>query len=138
MVMTKSLIVEEPFLPRVDPGHEALRGIDWSQAPPLLGYVTTSPKSLAAVGMQAPTKDPVFATWQYGLGRSVAFTSDAKARWAARWLDWPGFGRFWAQAMRWMMRRSPSTDLQLLVSEERICWVVVAMLLDCNPSFSMW
>jgi len=31
---------------------------------------------------------------------TVAFTSDAKARWAAEWLTWPGYSKFWAQLVR--------------------------------------
>jgi len=33
-------------------------------------------------------KRPVLAAWRYGLGRSVAFTSDAKAKWGVLWLKW--------------------------------------------------
>ena len=31
---------------------------------------------------------PLLAHWTYGLGRSVAFTSDAGRRWAKAWPDW--------------------------------------------------
>jgi hypothetical protein len=81
-----------------------ITGIDWSSVPPLLGYVATSPKSLANVPLVSHKNDPVFAHWQYGLGRSVAFTSDAKARWAAAWLRWGGFSQFWGQTVRWSLR----------------------------------
>ena len=37
---------------------------------------------------------------------SVAFTSDAKARWAAEWLTWPQFGQFWAQVVRHALRKA--------------------------------
>ena len=36
----------------------------------------------------------------------MAFTSDAKSRWAAEWLSWPGFGKFWAQVVRHAMRKA--------------------------------
>ncbi|MEO6808720.1 MAG: chloride channel protein, partial [Isosphaeraceae bacterium] len=49
--------------------------------------------------------DPLLAWWRYGLGMSVAFTSDAKSRWAAEWLSWPGFAPFWAQVVRHAMRK---------------------------------
>jgi len=32
--------------------------------------------------------DPLLAHWQFGLGRAVAFKSDAKPRWAKTWLAW--------------------------------------------------
>ena len=40
--------------------------------------------------------DPILAHWQYGLGRAVAFTSDAKAKWARDWLGFPGLVIFTA------------------------------------------
>ena len=44
---------------------------------------------------------PLLAQWQYGLGRSVAWTSDATGRWAKAWLGWQGFSRFFSQAVAW-------------------------------------
>jgi uncharacterized membrane protein len=110
LTIAKSVIIEEPFRPGVKETTEPVTGIDWSVAPPLLGYVATSPKALANVPLVSHKDDPVFAHWQYGLGRSVAFTSDAKARWAAAWLGWGGFSQFWGQTVRWSLREL-SSDL---------------------------
>ena len=118
LLSSRSLLVEEPFRPHVRP-HETVAGIDWKATPPLLGYVATSPKPLASVPLETPQGDPLFAAWRYGLGRSVAFTSDAKARWAARWLGWDGYGKFWPQAVRWMMRLGKDTGIQPTVRIDR-------------------
>ena len=104
LTIAKSVLIEEPFRPGVKETTAPVAGIDWSAAPPLLGYVATSPKSLANVPLVSHKDDPLFAHWQYGLGRSVAFTSDAKARWAAPWLGWGGFSQFWGQTVRWSLR----------------------------------
>jgi hypothetical protein len=45
-------------------------------------------------------KDPLLIRWQYGLGRATIFSSDAKTRWAADWVSWNGFDRFWANLFR--------------------------------------
>ncbi|HUR16110.1 MAG TPA: hypothetical protein VMZ33_02385, partial [Candidatus Limnocylindrales bacterium] len=45
--------------------------------------------------------DPVLAQWQYGLGRSVAWTSDAQGRWATNWVAWTGFNQFFSQLVSW-------------------------------------
>ena len=37
-----------------------------------------------------PRDDPLLAQWQYGLGRSVAWTSDSTGRWAKNWVGWSG------------------------------------------------
>lgn len=113
MTVSKSLIIEEPFTPRMDTSSSELSGIDG--VPPLLGYVATSPKPTARLLMVSHKKDPILATWQYGLGKSAAFTSDCKARWSARWLSWPGYNKFWAQVIRSTMRKSSATDFQTTV-----------------------
>jgi Ca-activated chloride channel family protein len=59
--------------------------------------------------------DPLLAWWRYGLGMSVAFTSDAKARWAAEWLSWPAYGKFWAQVVRHAMRKSDAKGVVMQV-----------------------
>ena len=45
--------------------------------------------------------DPLLAQWQYGLGRSVAWTSDSTGRWARDWLGWSGFSQFFSQLVSW-------------------------------------
>lgn len=100
-------IVEEPFIPTPMPSDPVLKGINWTTAPPLLGYDVVTPKPTATVSLidASPDRDnPIFASWQYGLGRSVAFMSDDRAKWAAQWLDWPGYSKFWAQTVRWTLR----------------------------------
>ncbi|MBI3946562.1 MAG: VWA domain-containing protein [Armatimonadetes bacterium] len=119
MLVAKSLIVEEPFVPKVDASAETLRGLDWSSPPPLLGYVATTAKSLADVPMRTKRNDPLFAHWRYGLGRAIAFTSDCKARWGAHWLQWPGYQKFWGQAIRWTLRRGGRANFQTVVDLER-------------------
>lgn len=115
MTISRSLIIEEPFTPSMDTSSPELSGISTSGVPPLLGYVATSPKSTARVPMVSHKNDPILATWQYGLGRSAAFTSDCKARWSARWLTWPNYNKFWTQVLRSTMRKSPGTDFQTTV-----------------------
>ena len=112
-VVARSAIEEGAFLPKVSLGEEILRGIDVDSLPPLLAYDLTDTKPLARVGMRTQKDDPLLAVWQYGLGTSLAFTSDAQARWAAKWVGWPGFGVFWAQAVREIGRRASSNTYRI-------------------------
>lgn len=97
-------IIEEPFQVSSIAGEEIFKGIDWRGAPPLLGYNVSSLKATADLSLVSHRNDPIFAGWRYGLGRSVAFLSDDRARWAAQWLGWQGYSKFWAQAIRWTLR----------------------------------
>ncbi|MEM9587766.1 MAG: VWA domain-containing protein [Planctomycetota bacterium] len=108
---SKSAINELPFLPQLVRPTRVLEGIELDLAPLLLGYVVTRPKPTSEFVLASEAGDPLLVWWQYGLGRTVAFTSDAKARWAAEWLAWPDFGPFWAQVIRHAMRKSDSQGI---------------------------
>jgi uncharacterized membrane protein len=102
---SKSAINEQPFVPQVVRTTQAFAGIDLGAAPFLLGYVTTRAKVTSEVILATEKGDPLLVWWRYGLGMTGAFTSDAKSRWAAEWLPWPGYSKFWAQVVRHMMRK---------------------------------
>jgi len=118
-VILKSAIFEEPFKPRLAAGSEVVRGIAANEYPTLRGYVATTPKARAETPLVSDKGDPVLAHWQYGLGRAVAFTSDAKARWAKDWLNWGRYRQFWTQVAQWSLRRVENADFATEVSVEK-------------------
>ena len=93
-------IVEEPFFPILTSSSPILRGLD-DGLPKLLGYNGTTAKPAAQTVLVTSRDDPLLAQWQYGLGRSVAWTSDSTGRWAKNWLAWPDFARFFSQLVSW-------------------------------------
>lgn len=113
---SKSAIDEQPFLPQVVRATHALAGIDLQSAPFLLGYVMTRPKPTCELILATEKGDPLLAWWRYGLGMTAAFTSDAKSRWAAEWITWPGFGKFWTQIVRQTMRKSDARGIAVDVT----------------------
>lgn len=110
-VVRRSLIFEETFFPVGDQPSEILSGIDTLRQ--LHGYVVTSDKDLATVALRTHNDDPLLAHWRYGLGKTVAFTSDAKNRWATNWVDWDGYVQFWSQLVRWSMRETSTNNFQV-------------------------
>jgi len=97
---------EQPFLPAVKKNVDAFKGIDFNSAPRLLGYVVTKAKPTSEVLLaDSWAGEPLLARWQYGLGKSAMFTSDVKTRWAAEWIGWSGYSKFWSQVVRETMRR---------------------------------
>ncbi|HEY8476988.1 MAG TPA: VWA domain-containing protein, partial [Chloroflexota bacterium] len=116
--VARAALVEEQFRVQPGPADHGQLGIDLEAAPPLLGYVATSPKTSAQISLLTPQGDPLLAEWQYGLGRVVAWTSDARNRWASSWLGWPGFGQFWAQVIKRAAARSLDPNRQVTVSME--------------------
>jgi uncharacterized membrane protein len=93
-------IIEEPFFPIQTSSSPITRGLE-EGFPRLLGYNGTTIKSAAQLVLVSARDDPILAQWQYGLGRSVAWTSDSTGRWAKNWLGWPGFSRFFSQLVGW-------------------------------------
>jgi Mg-chelatase subunit ChlD len=108
---SKSAIDEQPFLPQVIRATHALKDVDIDTAPFLLGYVITRPKPTSEVILATERGDPLLAWWRYGLGMTAAFTSDAKSRWAAEWMTWPAFGKFWTQVIRHTMRKNDARGI---------------------------
>jgi uncharacterized membrane protein len=104
-------IIEEPFVPAIIGSHPILTGL--SSLPQLNGYVATTPKAAAQVVLTSHLDDPVLATWQYGLGRVVAWTSDALGLWTSNWLHWSDAARWWANLVTWTVS---TPDDQLIVN----------------------
>lgn len=115
-LVSQSFTHEKPFNPqlRLQSGPtENLAG----PLPPLHGFVRTSLKQSPLVDMliegvaTADQQYPVLAAWPYGLGRSVAFTSDARSLqdgkrlgWDQRWAESEMYGKFWEQVIDWALR----------------------------------
>lgn len=110
------------FSPQISYPGELLAGIP-GPLPPITGYVMTTIKQspLVELLMTAPAQpapnNTVLAAWQYGLGRTVALTTDMGQRWATRWVEWPNYDKFLTQMVRWSMRRSQQ-DERLAMSVE--------------------
>ena len=113
---TRSYIEEGEFFPKQAASSPLLNGI--TEAPPLYGYVATSPKDAAQTILVSAKDDPVLAAWQYGLGKAVAFTSDATGRWARAWVDWDQFPQFWGQVVRYTIGDPNASALNVSVDQQ--------------------
>lgn len=134
-VILKSAIFEEPFQPKQVAASEVLRGIGAGEYPSLLGYVCTTPKGRAETPLVSDKGDPILAHWQYGLGRAVAFTSDAKSRWAKNWLGWEKYRQFWSQVAQWSLRRLETADFSADISLEKGEGRLVVDAVDENGNY---
>jgi Ca-activated chloride channel homolog len=102
-IVSRNALVQGRVLPRVAEPSPVLVGLTGSAVPPLAGYVSTTARPRATTVMTTDKGDPLLAHWQWGLGRVVAWTSDAGAAWTTEWDTWPDASRFWQQAMRWTL-----------------------------------
>lgn len=108
--------LDPPRQPRVVSQHEIVRGIGPDAFPPLNGYVLTTVKDSALVEVVLRSPEPpieanstVLAAWPYGLGKTVAFTTDGGRQLAKAWDGWDRYDQFFSQMIRWSMRPSGDT-----------------------------
>jgi hypothetical protein len=109
---------EDAFRPIVKKTVDVFKGIDFSTSPLLQGHVSAKAKSTSEVLLEAFRNRPLLTRWQYGLGKSAAFMSDVKDRWAVDWLKWKGYPKFWSQLVRETMRRRDDDAFDFHVRRE--------------------
>lgn len=133
VLATRSYIFEDPFFPVQTARSPILEGI--TSVPELQGYVATTPKDTATVILTGPNEDPILASWQYGLGRSVAFTSDATGRWGADWTTWSGYPDFWKQVVNWTITQGRDSNVEVWVEERGESAAVIVDARDNNGRY---
>lgn len=115
--VTRSLIVKESFLPIINAEGPLTSGINWQNIPPLEGYAVTTPKQISTIYLLSPRKDPLLVSWRYGLGRTVAFTSDY-GKWSRNWKKWQDYDKFWTRLVRWVIPTTQSFLFPIVSIEE--------------------
>jgi hypothetical protein len=129
--ISQSFIYDKPFLPKHLIVGAITEGVP-RELPPLRGFVRTTYKEspLAQFRIEGPPisseiRFPILASWQYGLGKAVAFTSDARSQpasavkgWDAEWVESDMYKKFWEQAVTWALRPAEAGRMTV-VSEYR-------------------
>jgi Mg-chelatase subunit ChlD len=112
MEHTGSTAVEKTLSPIVAKNVEILDGVGIESAPALKGYIRFIAKPSSDTILKIDEKEPLLVRWQYGLGRAVVFTSDAKSRWAADWVTWKGFDKLWTNVFRDLLPHAEAGEAQ--------------------------
>lgn len=119
--------------------HPMTRDIVTDNLPNYRGYVYTTIKESGLVEQLLIASAPddgglnstLLATWQYGLGRSTVFTSDAGHRWTSDWVNSPEFDQLFTQVVRQTMRSvSREGDFQLVTQQRGNVTEVVVTAAD--------
>lgn len=138
-LVSRSLIVENPGMqPQVVirlPGPiEGFGGV-----PAVDGYVLTAPREghslIPIVNPTSEGNDPIYAYWNYGLGKAIAYMSDVTGRWGGRWAGWSEFQSFWEQSFRWVMRPSAPSNVIVNTQHEGDRAVVEVEIMGSDASF---
>jgi len=128
--VSQSFIYDKPFAPTIVGGggtSDVLAPGLPNPLPTLHGFVRTTLKEnvLAGMSIEGPTvfdqRFPVLAAWRYGLGKGVAFTSDARTQpgdpkqwWDRDWVKSDVYQKFWEQLVNWSMREAERGKMTLV------------------------
>ena len=92
---SNTYLVNETFEPTVTSNDKIIREVAQEGMPELYGYVATTKKDRSIDLLESFQRDPVLAYWQYGLGKTVAWTSDVTGEWSGNYSTWENTGLMW-------------------------------------------
>lgn len=91
-----SYIQNGTFALKVQGSHELTGNLFTEGWPLLYGYISATPKTASnPVIMSAEKGDPILTTWQYGLGRTVAWNSDVTGEWSGAFAGQDDYVQMW-------------------------------------------
>ncbi|MEL1263051.1 VWA domain-containing protein [Pseudoxanthomonas putridarboris] len=83
--------------------------VDPASVPPVSGFVETRARARAEVLVEvADGKQPVLATWRYGLGSVTALMTEPVGPGSEAWRTWDGYGRWLARVLERTANDIPS------------------------------
>ncbi|MFP3916915.1 VWA domain-containing protein [Lysinibacillus telephonicus] len=101
-MISRTYIEDNPFYPIVY-NAEGWNHLFEQGVPQMNAYIGTTAKQTAVVVAESEKEDPVLAEWQYGLGKTIAFTSDSTGAWTGDWARWNEWTNFWNTAISRML-----------------------------------
>lgn len=101
-MVSRTYIEDEPFYPTI------YNALGWNDlfakgVPEMNAYIGTTAKQGAIIIAESKKEDPVLAMWQYGLGKTFAFTSDSTGKWTGDWARWDEWTPFWQTMVSQML-----------------------------------
>ena len=135
LTVRRNLIDESTFVPSVVEIADPIRGLASAGFPALHGIVLTTAKPLSRLVLVNDEQDPVLALSRHGLGKTAAFTSDARARWSTDWISWSGYSTFWSQLIRSISRETDSGILEVSHQIEGQAGTVIVDAIDPEGRF---
>jgi len=88
-----------------NPKHPILKDVDpdW---PYFLGYNKVKVKEKAEAILSF-NNDPLLCVWEYGKGKTAAFTSDCAPHWGSqKFINWSDYNKFWINVINWLSRNN--------------------------------
>ncbi|WP_312469284.1 VWA domain-containing protein [Neobacillus sp.] len=117
VMTTRTYIEDHPFYPAVQPYPE-WTAIFQNGIPKMNAYIAVTAKTRAEVPLISEKKDPILAQWHYGLGTSLAFTSDMTGKWSGDWANWANWPNFLNQIVAKSLPHFDSEPFRFTIEKE--------------------
>ncbi|MBR3039832.1 MAG: VWA domain-containing protein [Lachnospiraceae bacterium] len=95
-------LINEDFVPATTSTDQIIRDVAGEDMPELHGYIATSVKERSIQALASPYGDPILAYWQYGLGKTVAWTSDVTGEWSEYYSGWDKTPLMWHNILQYV------------------------------------
>ena len=105
----KEYINNYDFFPQGKDAGAILSGVE--SVPLIRGYISTTAKPRADVLLESNKEEPILAAWQYGIGRTVSWTSDANGKWTNEWLGSIEGISVFRNMVSWVIRGGISSEV---------------------------
>ncbi len=99
---SNTYLINETFTPIVTSNDAIIRDVVTDGLPTLMGYVATTPKGRSIQLLQSHYGDPILCYWQYGLGKTVAWTSDMTGEWSGNYAGWENTQLLWHNIIQYV------------------------------------
>ncbi len=106
-LIVRKVILEKEMQPTKEAFTELTESYQDNEFPPIYGMDITYPKPGATIQLKTE-EGPLLITKRYGLGKSLAFTSDLSGRWGKEWLHWDQYGKFVGQMVKFVEKQETS------------------------------
>ncbi len=87
--------------------------IDFTTVPTITGYVQTNIRPTADLILSSAQGHPILASWRYGLGAVMAFTTHLSGDWTSELGRWPDYGTLLANLIRTGSRPGKDTAVAI-------------------------
>ena len=99
---SNTYLIHEDFTPIVTSNDAIIRDVVADGLPELKGYVATTPKERSIQLLQSHYGDPILCHWQYGLGKTVVWTSDVSGEWSGNYSGWENTQLLWHNIIQYV------------------------------------
>ncbi len=112
-----SYLINEEFTPIRTSQKDMLEEVVQNGLPSMLGYIASTKKELATMHLMSEREDPILTSWQYGLGKTVAFNSDGENNWTANYAAWSDYPLFWKNIIEYTITDMSSSGSDVVMNQ---------------------